>query len=216
MDKNSKLLTYLKRYFMLNLGFFVCSLGVAFSLNSGLGVAPWDVLASGLSNTFPMTVGQAVILISFVLVMIEFFAGSSIGTGTVLNMVLIGTYIDLILALNLIHTPEALGMKLLFILIGTLILNFGIYLYISQGFGAGPRDGLMMLLAKKFNMTVGRTKLMNELVAVTLGYLLGGIFGLGTVLIALFSGPLLNIQQKLLGHDLKQVEHEYISQYFKK
>lgn len=216
MDKNSKLLTYLKRYFMLNLGFFVCSLGVAFSLNSGLGVAPWDVLASGLSNTFPMTVGQAVILISFVLVMIEFFAGSSIGTGTVLNMVLIGTYIDLILALNLIHTPEALGMKLLFILIGTLILNFGIYLYISQGFGAGPRDGLMMLLAKKFNMTVGRTKLMNELVAVILGYLLGGIFGLGTVLIALFSGPLLNIQQKMLGYDLKQVEHEYISQYFKR
>lgn len=214
-QKKSKWLTYAKRYFMLNLGFFVCSLGVAFSLNSGLGVAPWDVLASGLSKTFPMTVGQAVILISVALVVIEFIAGSSIGTGTILNMILIGAYIDLILATNLIQSPQTFGMKLLFILIGTLILNFGIHLYISQGFGAGPRDGLMMLLAKKFNLTVGRTKLMNELVAVTLGYLLGGMFGVGTVLITFFSGPMLNVQQRLLGFDLKKVEHEYIADYFK-
>ena len=61
-----------------------------------------------------------------------------------------------------------------------------------------------------------RTKLINELVAVTLGYLLGGMFGMGTVIIAIFSGPMLNMQQKLLGFDLKTVEHEYISDYFKR
>ena len=217
MEKNnSKQSSYFKRYFMLNAGFLICSLGVVFLLNSGLGVAPWDVLASGLSNTLPITVGQAIIIISVVLVIVEVIAGSNIGTGTVLNMVLIGAYIDMILDMNIIQAPQNFGMKLFFIFIWTIILNFGIHLYISQGFGAGPRDGLMMLMAKKFNVTVGKTKLINELVAVTLGYLLGGMFGMGTVIIAIFSGPMLNMQQKLLGFDLKTVEHEYISDYFKR
>ena len=120
----SKFFSYFKRYFMLNVGFFICSFGVAILLNSGLGVSPWDVLASGVSNTFPaISVGRSIVLISIIIVIASVLSGSSIGFGTLLNMLLIGAYVDFILSFGLIQTPESFALKLLFILLGTLILN---------------------------------------------------------------------------------------------
>lgn len=200
----------LMRYFMLNAGFFICALGVTFLLQSGLGVSPWDVLASGLANTIGISVGKSIVLISVIIVAASVLSGSSIGTGTLLNMLLIGTYIDVIQSFGIIQTPDSFLMKLAWIFIGTIILNFGIYLYFAQGLGAGPRDGMMVILANKFNLTVGVTKIIIEVVVVIAGALLGGMFGLGTVVIALCSGPMLNMQQRLIGVDLKKIQHTYL------
>ena len=210
-QSSSKFISYFKRYFMLNVGFFICALGVTILLNSGLGVSPWDVLASGFSNTFPISVGKSIVLISIIIVIASILSGSSIGFGTLLNMLLIGTYVDFIQFFDIIRTPENFIFKLLFILLGTLILNYGIYVYFAQALGAGPRDGLMVILAKKFNLTVGVTKIIIEIVVVTIGYLMGGMFGIGTIIIALFSGPLLNLQQRIIGVDLKGIPHEHIA-----
>ena len=150
-------------------------------------------------------------LISIIIVIASVLSGSSIGFGTLLNMLLIGAYVDFILSFGLIQTPESFALKLLFILLGTLILNYGIYVYFAQALGAGPRDGLMVILARKLNLTVGVTKILIEIVVVTIGYLMGGMFGIGTIVIALFSGPLLNIQQKIIGVDLKAIQHEHMS-----
>lgn len=207
---------YLKKIILLNIGFFVCALGVVFVLSSGTGYGPWDVLASGIAKTFGITIGQAVVGISVLLVVVEYFVGSSIGVGTLLNMLMIGVFIDLINNLGVISPGDHYVVRLLFLLIGTIILNFGIWLYMAQGLGSGPRDGLMVVLSKKLKVSVGVMKIINETVAVLIGYLLGGFFGIGTILIALFSGPILNIQFKMLGFDAKAVQHEYIADYFKK
>ena len=207
---------YLTKLFWLNAGFFLCALGVVFILSSGTGYSPWDVLSSGVSVTLGISIGTAVMLISILLVVIEYFAGSSIGIGTLLNMVMIGIYIDLIHNLHIISPGDNYAIRLLFLLIGTVILNFGIWLYMAQGLGSGPRDGLMLVLSKKLHVSVGVMKTVNETVAVILGYLLGGFFGIGTILVALFSGPILNLQFKMLRFDAKKIEHEYITDYFKK
>lgn len=207
---------YIKKLFWLNIGFVICALGVVFIINSGTGFGPWDVLSSGLAITFGITIGQAVILVSVALVVVEFFAGSSIGIGTLLNMILIGVYIDLINSLGIITPGDLYAVKLLFILIGTVILNFGIWLYMAQGLGSGPRDGLMVVLAKKLKLSIGLVKVMNETIAVIIGYLLGGSFGVGTVLIALFSGPILKMQFDMLKFDATKVQHEYLTDYIKR
>lgn len=216
MKDNNFFQHYTKKLFRLNLGFILCALGVVFIISSGTGYGPWDVLASGLATTLGITIGQAVILVSVVLVVIEFFAGSSIGIGTLLNMILIGIYIDWINAPGIIDPGNIYAVKLLFLLIGTVILNFGIWFYMAQGLGSGPRDGLMVVIAKKFNLSIGLVKVINETVAVIVGYLLGGSFGVGTVLIALFSGPLLKAQFDMLNFDATKVQHEYITDYIKK
>ncbi len=207
---------YISKLFWLNIGFFLCALGVAFILSSQTGYGPWDVLASGISLTLGITIGRAMILISIALVIFEYFVGSSIGVGTLLNMIMIGLYIDFINSLHIISPGENYAVRILFLFIGMVILNFGIWLYMAQGLGSGPRDGLMVVFAKKFKLSVGVMKLINESVAFIIGYLLGGFFGVGTVLIALFSGPLLNFQFKMLKFDAKSVQHEYITDYFKK
>ncbi|MDO5094915.1 MAG: hypothetical protein Q4D65_00025 [Peptostreptococcaceae bacterium] len=213
--KDTKWKEYVKRLFWLNNGFIICALGVVFILASNTGYAPWDVLSSGLSKTLKITIGQAIILVSVVLVVVEYFAGSSIGVGTLLNMVMIGAYIDLIRKLDIINPGENYAIRLLFLLIGTIVLNFGIWMYMAQALGSGPRDGLMVVLAKKTGISIGIIKIINEVIAVGIGYLLGGSFGLGTVLIALFSGPLLKKQFDMLGFDATKVKHEYLTDYIK-
>ncbi|MDO4712012.1 MAG: hypothetical protein Q4A75_08540 [Peptostreptococcaceae bacterium] len=216
MEHKKSIRDYIKKLFWLNIGFILCALGVVFIINSDTGFGPWDVLSSGLSITFGITIGQAVILVSVLLVVIEFFAGSSIGIGTLLNMILIGVYIDRIDALGIIRPGDLYITKLLFILIGTVILNFGIWLYMAQGLGSGPRDGLMVVLSKKLHLSIGLVKVINETVAVIIGYLLGGSFGVGTILIALFSGPILKMQFDLLRFDATKVQHEYLTDLIRK
>lgn len=213
--KDIKWNDYIMRLFWLNNGFIICATGVVFILSSDTGYAPWDVLSSGLSNSLGITIGQAIILVSVVLVVVEYFAGSSIGIGTLLNMVMIGAYIDLIRKFDIINPGENYAIRLLFLLIGTVVLNYGIWMYMAQALGSGPRDGLMVVLAKKTGISIGIIKIINEVVAVGIGYLLGGSFGPGTILIALFSGPLLKKQFDMLGFDATKVKHEYLTDYVK-
>lgn len=214
--KKKSFFDFIKRLFWLNNGFIICALGVVFMLASDTGYGPWDVLSSGLAHTFGITIGQAIIAISVVLVIIEYFAGSSIGIGTLLNMLLIGVYIDIIRATGIIQPGENLLLRTIFLFLGILILNFGIWLYMAQALGSGPRDGLMVVMAKKLNLSIGTVKIINEVLAVVVGYFLGGSFGVGTILIALFSGPMLNKQFALLHFDAKKVQHEYLTDYIKK
>ncbi len=214
--ENRSVKYYLHKIFYLNVGYMLCSLGVTFILSANLGYGPWDVLSSGLSNTLGITIGQAVILISALLVGIEYALGTGIGIGTILNMLLIGLYIDLFRWTGLIDPGDGLVLRFVFLFLGMIILNFGIWLYMGQGLGSGPRDGLMVVLAKRFNLSVGVMKLINESVAVTIGYLLGGSFGVGTIVIAFLSGPILNKQFQLLKFDAKKVKHEVLTDYFKR
>lgn len=211
--KNSK--NIIQKLVLLNIGFFLCSLGTVFYIKSGSGMAPWEVFHSGLANTLGIRIGRAGILTSAVIIVIDYILGSKIGFGTIFNMINIGLFTDWIISLDIIKTSDIFAVQILYLFIGMCFMNVGIWLYISQGLGAGPRDGLMVALAQKTNLSVQLLRSLIESSAVVIGFFLGGSFGIGTIICALSAGPVMKMIFDILKFDVKAVDHTYVEDYLK-
>lgn len=185
----------LPRLLLLTAGLFLFALGIDLTLESGLGLGPWDVLHQGLSLHLPLTFGQAGILVGALLLFAGMRFGQLPGIGTVANMLFIGLFIDLILWTGLLpdltHAP--LAARLALDVLGIAAIGVGSALYIKAGLGAGPRDGLMLALHRVTRLRIGMVRAGLELTVLLAGYLLGGTVGIGTVVFALGIGVAVDI-----------------------
>lgn len=180
------------------------------TINANLGLAPWDVLHEGLSKTFGTTIGMASIVLGLIIVILEIFLGENVGWATIMNMLLIGIFLDILMLNNLIPTFTGLIPNLLMIFLGLLIQGTGCWIYLSVGLGAGPRDGLMVILTKKTGKPVRVTKASAEVLATVIGYFLGGTIGIGTLIMALMGGYFFQLVFKFAKFDVNSVENRYI------
>ena len=134
--------------------------------------------------------------------------GEKIGLGTILNMVLIGVFIDLILMSNIIPKPENLVFGLLMLIMGLFVVSLGSYFYIKAAFGAGPRDSLMVVLNRKTRLPVGVCRSAIELAVTIFGWILGGMVGIGTAISVIAIGFFIQLTFALLKFAPSAVKHE--------
>lgn len=197
-------------FFRLFIGFFVVALGMVMTINASIGLAPWDVLHEGISKISGLTIGRANIIIGILIILIDIFLGANIGWGTLFNMVFIGLFVDFVMFNNLIPIFNSFFPSLAMMLLGMLVLGYGVFIYIGAGYGAGPRDGLMVALHQKTNKSIRFVKNSVELFALILGYVLGGSVGVGTVIMAVGGGYFFQFAFKTVNFDISAVEHRYI------
>jgi len=202
------------RLFNLILGLFICSIGITMTIQANIGYAPWDVFHAGLANLISTTIGLASILAGLCIVLIVYFFGEKLGLGTLLNMILIGLFIDVIMRFNLIPKANNMFVGIIMLVIGLFTLSIGSYFYIGSGFGAGPRDNLMVLLKRKTGLSVGISRVIVELLATLIGWQLGGQLGIGTVIAAFSIGFCIQVTFKFLNFDTTRVRHETLKETF--
>ena len=202
----------LKRYLKLYIGLFMCALGCIMILKADLGLSPWDVLHQGISKTTGITIGQASIGLGITIVLIDIFLGQPIGLGTVLNFLSIGLFMDMILYLDFIPVKESYLYRAVLLMTGILFYAYGTFFYMIQGMGCGPRDGFMQILTKRTRFSVGVIKNGIEIMAFSLGWLLGGNLGIGTIATALGLGTSLAFILKFYDVDLKELKHKTIKE----
>jgi uncharacterized membrane protein YczE len=180
-----------RRLLQLALGLALFGLTLGMMIRASLGNAPWDVLHQGLARHLPISIGTAVILMSFVVLLLWIPLRELPGLGTVANSLVVGLTADL--TLSVLDTPDALwGRGLL--MVGGIVLNaLATALYIGSQFGPGPRDGLMTGLHRRTGISIRLVRTSIEVVVVLIGWLLGGVVGIGTVLYALAIGPLVQL-----------------------
>lgn len=198
------------RYLKLFLGLFVCALGVIIIIKSNLGFSPWDVLHQGISKVGNITIGQASILVGVVVISLDLFLGERIGSGTILNILFLGSFMDGIIYMDIVPLSSNIFTGIFMMFLGLLVFSVGCYLYISTGLGCGPRDALMVALTKKTNLSVRAVRNSIEISVLAGGYLLGGYAGVGTVIAALFTGMFIQAVFKLFNFDVKSVVHRDI------
>lgn len=191
-------------------GFFTCALGIVFMLNSNLGAGPWDVFHQGLSNNTFLTIGQASIIVGFIVVGTTTLLKLKIGVGTVLNMIFIGLFTDLILFTKLIPVCNGILSGIIMIIFGIVLMSLGTYLYIGCELGCGPRDGLMVALTKITKKPVSTIRGSIEIGALIAGYLLGGHVGIGTFIIAFGLGYCMKFIFKIFNLDVNSLNHRSI------
>lgn len=181
-------------------GSMILAGGIVLTVKNPWGPAPWDALHLAVAMRTGLSLGQANIATSVALLGVSLLLGGgwSIRWGTLLNIVLIGLFIDLYIALGLPDVqPGPLG--LLYLTGGIFCLSLGSVLYTRAGYGAGPRDGLTLVLSQRVPFTVGRVRLALDLLAAATGSALGGPLGPATVAVVLGTGPTTDLIFRILG-----------------
>ncbi|HCU30631.1 MAG TPA: hypothetical protein DIC57_09425, partial [Sphaerochaeta sp.] len=142
--------------------------------------------------------------------------GEPLGLGTVCNMVFVGLFMNILLASGLFAELSNPVLGVVQLIAGLFVISLASYFYISSGFGAGPRDSLMVLLSRKTKFSVGTCRGAIEVGVTAVGFLLGGFLGWGTLLSAVLIGFCIQITFKVLHFDPKKVAHEdFVSSYRK-
>jgi uncharacterized membrane protein YczE len=177
-----------RRLVQLHAGLLLYGLSIAMMVRSHLGLAPWDVLHSGLTKHVPVDIGQALVIVSFVVLLAWIPLREIPGLGTVSNALVIGLSTDAFLVV--MPTPHATGVRLMLLVAGITLQGLATAAYIGAQLGRGPRDGLMTGLARRTGRSLRLVRTLMELTVVALGLLLGGVAGLGTIGYALAIGPL--------------------------
>ena len=177
-----------RRLVQLYVGLTLYGVSMAMMVRSELGLDPWDVFHDGLTRRTPLSFGTVVVVVGVVVLLLWIPLRQWPGLGTVSNAVVIGVVTDVGLAL--LATPSALGARGA-LLVGGIVLNgLAGALYIGSQLGPGPRDGLMTGLVRRTGGSVRLIRTGIELTVLAVGWLLGGVVGLGTVLYAVSIGPL--------------------------
>jgi len=201
------------RLIKLIFGLFLHGLGIVMQIQANIGYAPWDVLHTGLATTIGVTIGQASIAVGLALLFVNSILKEPLGLGTVLNMLLVGIFVDLILMTGLIPQMDHLISGIALLIIGLIVLAFGVYFYIGSGFGAGPRDTLMVALNRRLRIPVGLARTSIEMTALVIGWLMGGMVGIGTIMAVFLIGLILQVLFDWLRFDPKQIQHEKLADY---
>jgi len=169
------------------IGLILFGLGEALLIAAGIGVSPWTVLGQGISNVLNLSIGKATFFISLFVLLCWIPLRQIPGIGTILNVIIIATVLDY--SLVYLPAPEQISLKLIQVIAGILITGFGGAIYLIANLGPGPRDGLMTGLQELTDLPIAWVRSGIELSVIIIGWILGGIFGVGTLLFALGIGP---------------------------
>lgn len=176
----------IQRVLILFFGLAIFGLGDALIIQSGLGNAPWSVLAQGISLKTGLTIGTSTLIIGAAVLLLWIPLRERPGFGTLSNILIISLFIEI--GTRIFPAQESLVIGLIFVVTGIALIGIGSALYITCGLGPGPRDGAMTGLHNRTGVRVGRVRLVLEVIVSILGAVLGGTLGLGTLLFALFIG----------------------------
>ena len=173
--------------------FFLCFGLTLFGIGEGLlvvsssGASPWTVLAQGISLNIGFSIGTVTLIISIALLFLWFFLNQKPGIGTVLNALIIALMIDL--CIKFVPTPESFISQIILTIIAVITVGLGGGIYLVANLGPGPRDGLMVGLQQKTNLPIAFVRVSIEIAVVSIGWYLGGVVGVGTLLFAFGLGP---------------------------
>jgi uncharacterized membrane protein YczE len=173
----------------------VCAIGAgnAAMANAGLGLGPWQVFHQGISVHTGLSLGTVTVLLGIPILALWWPLGQRPGAGTVLNVALIGTVMNVVMPALPIPGPDMPLAQVLLMAVGVLLVGIGSGLYLAADLGAGPRDGLMVGIHRRFGWSIRRTRTALELAVLLAGFLLGGTVGVGTVVFALGIGPIVQV-----------------------
>jgi uncharacterized protein len=187
---------------ILIVGLFVFAVGIVCLYEARLGLSSWDVLNQGIAKHTPLSFGEANIVVSVVVMAIAWLLGARIGFGTVANAILVGTFVDQLLRLQVVtdRAHDPLGVRIALLLLGIGLMGIATALYVGASFGAGPRDSLMLVISSRTHVRIRIVRFALEAVPLVIGFALGGKVGIGTLIYLVAIGPVVEGSFALVEH----------------
>lgn len=183
----------MKLYAYLTFIIFLVALGVVMLIHANVGLPPWDMFHIALSERTTLTIGMSAILTGLVCILIAYLLGVKPGFITLMDAVLIGLFIDLIIFLDFIPEQSTMFYGLVQLIVGLLLVSFGIASIYHVNMSFGPRDSLVIAVSRQLSLSQGISKLITEVLVFIIAFLLGGPFGVGTIVVALLVGVFIDV-----------------------
>jgi uncharacterized membrane protein YczE len=181
----------LKTLIYLVLGLTLFAIGETLLITANQGVSPWTVLAQGISFQTNLSIGITTFIVSLVVLILWYPLKQKPGLGTILNIVLISIIIDL--STLILPYPKSFLFQIIQSIVAVFLVGLGSGFYLTANLGPGPRDGLMTGLQNLTNQPIALIRTIIEVSAVGIGFYLGGIVGIGTLLFAFGIGPMVSL-----------------------
>ena len=180
--------TFVRDFFVIQIGFMLYGLALALLIRASLGTSTWLVLEVALAEILGIQIGNMTVVMGFIVLGLALLSRERVGWGTLGNILSIGPWLNLFLGIVPI-VENNLVLQIGTFLLAVLIQGVASAVYIGVDAGAGPRDSLMLALHRITGVSVRVARGSIEVIVVTIGWLLGGPAGWGTLAFALLIGP---------------------------
>lgn len=195
---------------------FVNGFGVHLTIQANLGAAPWDVLNLGLSKSLGILYGNASIAVSLTILLIDILMREPIGIAMFIDSIVVGKSVDFFNSLHAVPLCASPLTGIPTMIAGLFILAYTQYAYMIASLGCGPRDTLLVGLSKRApRVPIGAVSIALLSAATLVGWLLGGPVGIGTLICAFASGPVMQFAFRTVGFDATHVRHQRLSESLK-
>lgn len=179
-----------KKIIIIVIGSIIAAYGITLALYAGFGGATLAVLWQGISRTFHISIGMASLIVAIIMIVFSFFYDrSQIHIGTIIYQLVYSLCVDLFANAHVYSTH--LWMNALIMLLGVMLFAVGTGVYAAASLGRGSYEALTFSLAEKNGWQVKAVRMILDIVMVLTGVLLGGKFGICTIVTIIISGPII-------------------------
>ncbi|MCQ2460736.1 MAG: hypothetical protein MJ115_01140 [Clostridia bacterium] len=170
----------------------------------------------GLSKTLGIKYGNASIMVSVIVLIIDIIMREPLGIGMLLDAFLVGKFVDLLNWIDFIPYQDKWYIQVPMILVGLFIMGFSQFLYMKGALCCGPRDTMLVGFARRLKkIPIGIVGVLIHIVVTTIGYLLGGPVGIGTLLCMALTGPFMQLAFRVVKFDATGIEHQNLIDSFR-
>lgn len=195
---------------------FINGFGIYLTIQANIGAAPWDVLNLGVSKSLGILYGTASIAVSLTILLIDILLKEPIGISMFIDAVVVGKSVDFFNWLGLVPKAESLLTAIPMMLAGLVILAYTQYGYMLASLGCGPRDTLLVGLAKRAGkLPIGAVSIALLSTATLIGWLLGGQVGIGTLICAFGAGPIMQLAFRTMHFDATHIRHQRLKDSYR-
>ena len=195
------------------LSLFVNGFGIYLTIQANIGAGPWDVLNLGLSKSLGILYGTASIAVSCTILLIDILMKEPIGIAMFIDAVVVGKAVDFFNWLHVLPARQSLAAGIPVMIAGLFIIAYTQYTYMIASLGCGPRDTLLVGLTKRLKrLPIGAVSIALLSLATLTGWLLGGPVGVGTLISAFATGPIMQIAFRTVRFDATCVRHQRLTE----
>lgn len=192
---------------------FVNGFGIYLTIQANIGAAPWDVLNLGLSKSLGILYGTASIAVSVTILVMDILLKEPIGAAMFIDAVVVGKSVDFFNRLGPVAPCRSPGTAVPVMLAGLVVLAYTQYTYMKAALGCGPRDTLLVGLAKRLRkVPIGLVSVGLLSTATLVGWLLGGPVGIGTLICAFGAGPIMQLAFRSVRFDATKITHQRLGE----
>lgn len=212
---NTELVTnLLKRTVAFFLGLFIVQVGVSIFLCMNIGSDPFTLFTQGVSRVLHVSPGMANRILTFLLlVLVLCIDKKEISIGTILAMICAGNFLDFSLGIltPLLSFATTLPLKIFFYLIGCITIAIGFPILKCADYGVAPNDSVYFVMVEKLKKPYGIIRMALDCVYMVLGFLFGGIIGLGTIISIFLTGPIMQVFMDKMNPYLYSFLHKQVN-----